>query len=747
MSRRSRRLVNEEFSSDDLTIKRVGKSIQWSTHRTPEELELLKQRLWESRPKIVEHIRSAVDELTSLILKYSSFDLVAHLWLRNGIFNAETYREWDAPQRPHVIEYAALLELKSSELRLTSHLVVDGADISRAQDLMEGILRDTMWYQMARNADPRTTSETEALRRAEFFGMFRYMVVGPPAYTQHWIDVLDGLFGGAQLDQPVRDMLGFSYQQMRLLTDAVGSIMLGRITDRIHEARRQHAKLEADLTRYMSTGHYEGPDDDKVVLDRFRNMRPKDRKRTMQFMIWSWAFVALADQLSFTASELAAAANTSPETARQFLSMFEVTPGSTPKGFLLPSPKHTLQRRLIVKLDEKWFCPVPYRLLWAIKPCIEERLHGHESWEAYQAHRASFLVREALRCFERLLPQASVAEALYYPIGGDQEAELDGLVIFDRYAYLIEGKAGGRSHGMKADGFKARLGELVGDAARQAIRARNYIQSSEHPTFRRPDGTSIEIDKSRVTEFLPITVSLDSLDVFTSELSEIRSILAIQESIWAICLTDLRAISEILLRPSEFAHYLRWRLSVGNREDVFGDRDEMNWLGLYLKNGPTPPRPPVGFDILAFTSHTEEFDNYFMHKLGDRETPASRPAQHIPKPLDELIDKIEKIEHLPFTDVTDALLDCSFPERDQLAQCLIELSFLSSRGRGNNVAFEAALCVFSIYAIQIETADLARIAREIASSNRKSAVVLAVDPSRAWHVYGWHLEPAPVATL
>ena len=238
MARRSRKVADDEFSRDGLTIKRVGKSIQWSGHRTAEEHKLFKQRLWESRPNIVEHIRGAVDEVTSLILKYSSFDLVANLWLKNGIFNPETYREWDAPQRPHVIEYAALLELKSAELRLTPHLVVDGADVSRAQDLMEGILRDTMWYHIARNADPKTKPETEALRKAEFFGMFRYMVVGPPAYTQHWIDVLDGLFGGAELDQAVRDVLGFSYREMRLLADAVGSTMFNRIADRFHEARR-----------------------------------------------------------------------------------------------------------------------------------------------------------------------------------------------------------------------------------------------------------------------------------------------------------------------------------------------------------------------------------------------------------------------------------------------------------------------------------------------------------------------------
>lgn len=296
--------AEETFEREGLSVRRVGKSVQWSLHRTPEEHAQFKRRLWTSRARITENIRSSARELSELVQKYSSFDLVANLWLKNGIFNPETYREWDAPQRPYHIEYTALLELKSNEARLTPELIVSPKDVSRAGEIIEGILRDTMWYQTARNADPRITPDTEALRRAQFFGMFRYTVVGPPAYTQHWIDVLDGLFSDAELQPAITEGLGISYPELRALVDVAASRMGEKVVERVGQARTELAKLEANLARYMATGRWDGSSDEKSVLDRFRNMRAKDRKRAMQSMIWSWAFVALADQLSFTAEDL-----------------------------------------------------------------------------------------------------------------------------------------------------------------------------------------------------------------------------------------------------------------------------------------------------------------------------------------------------------------------------------------------------------------------------------------------------------
>lgn len=338
----------------------------------------------------------------------------------------------------------------------------------------------------------------------------------------------------------------------------------------------------------------------------------------------------------------------------------------------------------------------------------------------------------------RMLPEATSSDSLYYILETGQEVELDALVVFDRYAFVIEGKAGSGIHATNVGSFKARLGEIVGAASTQALRALTYLQKSKVPQFRNRDGVVMEIDKSRTTSFIPVTVSLDSLDVFTSELGELRAILKIPDVLWAVCLTDLREISEIISRPSEFTHYIQWRLSVGKGENVVGDRDEMNWLGVYLKNGPTPPTPPSGFDMLKFTSHTEDFDNFFMHKLGDRERPADRPSQHLPKPLPAFLDAIERSGMPGFTAVAEALLDCTFGERDSLAELLGQFAFLSSKDRAHTITFEAARWIFFVSPARSDLLDPYAI---IGGERDKPAIVIMAAARNGWIVSGWHIEP------
>ena len=88
--------------------------------------------------------------------------------------------------------------------------------------------------------------------------------------------------------------------------------------------------------------------------------------------------------------------------------------------------------------------------------------------------------------FRRMLPEAQIFKNLFYPLNNVDEAELDGLVLFDRYAFLIEGKAGvfGRARRGGKSAIQDQLRDLISDPAEQALRARSYIEKSAVPTFR-----------------------------------------------------------------------------------------------------------------------------------------------------------------------------------------------------------------------------------------------------------------------
>ena len=131
----------------------------------------MQRRAVASKPQLLRGIKVAAAELAAVINKYSSFDLVAQLWLANGLFNGETYVESDSHHGTYCIEYAALLELKSEAYRLKFPIVVDGKDVVRAQELIEGIYRDAAWLEMAQGIDPAKPGPPSPLETATFLGL------------------------------------------------------------------------------------------------------------------------------------------------------------------------------------------------------------------------------------------------------------------------------------------------------------------------------------------------------------------------------------------------------------------------------------------------------------------------------------------------------------------------------------------------------------------------------------------------
>jgi hypothetical protein len=92
-------------------MDRHGRFISIDTHRTPAQQRELMKRLSEGRPRLREEIVKLTGELTSLIHKFRSLDLLANLVVVVGL-NGEQ-RDCEAH-----IEHLALLELKDREYQL-----------------------------------------------------------------------------------------------------------------------------------------------------------------------------------------------------------------------------------------------------------------------------------------------------------------------------------------------------------------------------------------------------------------------------------------------------------------------------------------------------------------------------------------------------------------------------------------------------------------------------------------------------
>jgi hypothetical protein len=242
------------------------------------------------------------------------------------------------------------------------------------------------------------------------------MMVGPPAYTQHWMAILEGLFGPAHIDVYLNEVLEFNLKAAISCARAAGALTLEILLERSRRALDWQKDMKQQLKNYMETGNFEGKSEHKEIIDAVRNMRPKERKRFISSIAAQWVTVALSDVLSFTPALLASKARVTEEIASRFLEAFSLSFGATPPDYAIPGPVPAIRVRPIANLGGKYFCSLPSKLIWAIKPRFEDALKQSTRWGSYQTHRANFLVDEGLKAFKRLLPASETHQGLTYPI-------------------------------------------------------------------------------------------------------------------------------------------------------------------------------------------------------------------------------------------------------------------------------------------------------------------------------------------
>ena len=533
------------------------------------------------------------------------------------------------------------------------------------------------------------------------------------------------------------------------IIDGIEKHILERLDGRFERARTARKDFLQRLNEYKSTGRFEGDEHEKEVFDRVRNMRGKNAKRYVNYMLTEWTRVAIGTVLSFDAQCITKLSGVVPKNVQAFLDETSLEFGISSRD-ILPSPVNVLHERPIIHYENSYFCSVPHLLPWAVKPVFERLLSSGPSWNVYQKHRSSYLVKTAISYFRNLLPGASAYMNLFYPLESGDEAELDALLLFDRYAILVEGKAGslGKARRGGKEKIKTQLETLVGDAADQVVRADTYIRKSDVPAFRLEDGQTIVVDKTKYSERALITVTLDVLDIFTTDMHQMRDIgvITTYDLPWCVALTDLRAISEILVRPFEFTHYLRWRFSTISDSRLHGGKDELNWLGVYLAEGPARLSVPGAFTDLTFTSYTDSFDAYFLYKEGQRTIPATRPSQPLPTPMDSLCDHLATERPFGFTECCECLLDLNFGERTQFAQKLSELAFHEQRGRASGFNFEGASISILVTQRHLSEDELKVEASNLKRASCMKALAMSLTSIPRWRVHAWSIAPSRIGS-
>jgi hypothetical protein len=245
---------DEIIERPGMKIARKGSSIEWISKRSPEEQKELNMRMWESRPEILEEIKTRTTELIELVHKYSSLDLVANLFIREGLQNPDTYVESESRLRPHWVEHAAVLELKDSSPELRYPPLVKGADLERAHQLLEEIFMKTNWYYIAESADPSRNGPPTKIDQLRFITLIHGMSVRSPAYSSHWRSVLLGLFDSGHAAEKLSDEYELDIHSALSIIDAIEDCITSALNQRFEKARATYQDIFERLKGYKSTG-------------------------------------------------------------------------------------------------------------------------------------------------------------------------------------------------------------------------------------------------------------------------------------------------------------------------------------------------------------------------------------------------------------------------------------------------------------------------------------------------------------
>lgn len=736
---------DESFSALGTTFERYGRYSVAHTHRTPEQQSELERSLWEGRPFVLEKLETATRELCEIINRYDSLEVVSNLFLRNCVHNPNKYREFSSELRPHFVEHAAILELKNPKFREYTEMPkpVDGEDLDRAQALLEEIFEGTAWYYVGEGADPDRSGRTR-LGELRFLTLLHGMVVRSPAYTQHWQTVLTELFECFAANLWLKGSRGYGFQQALKFAGAVEKIITTRLNMRFEQARDAVRDFEVEFPNYKRNRNRVDGTEKNPFYEQLCEMPTKSANEQFKFAIASWICFALPLVLSFPPKVLAESVQDDEKAAAAFLEDFSLQFGSTPADYVLPSPANALHERPLIAHGGTYLCPAPHLLEWALKPRLEQLLDGSPAWESYNRHRANFLIQKGVSCFLEILPTSKAYTNLFYKLAGGEEAELDALILFDRYAFLIEGKAG--AFGAAKRGGKPRLvkqlNQLVGDPAAQAKRAFEYLASTDDPVFRLTSGESVRFDKTIHSEVVEVTLTLESLDIYTADLHKLRDlgVLSGPELPWAVCLSDLMAISEVISRPSEFTHFLQWRRSANRSEQISMMMDELNWLAVYFREGPDQPTVPTGTSWLTYTNYLEGFDNFFLFQAGSRTQAAPRPSQHLPERVDRLIGAFEASSKRGFTEAAEFLYDLDKLDRERLSSTLRSLRARFRKGKADHVTMETKNKAIRIR-IKSEEEDwtASSEASRLCVSMHKDILVVQLDGRGDWAVLNWSI--------
>jgi len=388
--------------------------------------------------------------------------------------------------------------------------------------------------------------------------------------------------------------------------------------------------------------------------------------------------------------------------------------------------------RPFLEFEGRYVMVIPGMVLRDPVALLEDRLMKGKA--SFSKARAKALDRLAVNYLGQMLPGSVMHTNLSY-----EGTELDGLVLFEEIAFVVEGKANplsAQAHRGDVKRLKSEIGEAVELAWKQGARAREFILRAGETVFRDENGSEVKIPDGSVREVIIVNPTLHELGGHAPQLGRLRSLGLFPESElpWSVYINDLRVIAETCENVGIFLHYLEWRNRLPlERVNV---TDEIDLWGCYLNC--------QRFEMLAETTgkvivanSTTDFDRYYDGLVGHGPQ-VEAPGKFLREPVGAFVRLMATARPVGWREATGACLDLSIPELAYVCLSAKDVARYAAR-EGTRVWVDKGRV--ALVGIPRE-ADVATVAAEPTPGNSDPTLIVYCReaarnrPEIAWAKYG-----------
>lgn len=559
-------------------------------------------------------------------------------FMMNNIFGlAGEYFEPLATGRESKVEYVAGC-LAAVDLSSCSPVLEPSRDL--IMELTEDVDEIFELAHLANLARGMSSDPKDAETDLRFRSRAHRLVVRGASYAQHGVDLARDVFGA--LPSPAIEKLGFRVETVVELDTQVTDLVQDRVNAFLHG-------LQDRLLDVMDTV---GPTPTAEQVEEIRGIFEERPTEALTFEV---------GVLDGDASLLRRALETLSIPLGEGVAM----------DYRSPWDASPLAQRPFVRKGDLFMLPVPGILAREMSTVLEPHVRPH--LKKFKDWKAKRLDEIAVSHLQRMLPGSKAWTNLFYWVeeeGERKRVELDGLVLYQGIAFLLEGKANPLAPpSLRGDVRRLRneIKDTVEEAFHQALRARRYLMTGR-VTFEDEQGNIIaEIDGAELDRIYTINPTLHELGAQAVQLGRFHELGLFKDGTlpFSVFVNDLRVISETVEAPMEFIHYLEWRarLPLGTKVDV---SDELDLFGAYLVRQQID-RMISTFGHVQVGNQSTDFDDYYMGQVPRKKRPRMLTFM---REMREFLDRMSRERPDGWMDAVGTCLELSIAEMGILSGTL-----------------------------------------------------------------------------